>query len=540
MTKLFLPVLLFACLVIYLPYLDNGFVFDDRVLVENNPFIKSSSLLPDVFTSGIYDYWTGPQPYDRMYRPIQMLSYFLDYSLWGPGPAGFRLTNILLHFVNSALVFFLIISLFGSRPLACLSSALFMAHPVNISSVAYISARGDLLSAFFILASCAFFIKFLNKKNIFIYLLSICSAGLALLSRENAMLITVFLFLICLVKRDKAGFKYLAAFVILSAGYLVLRLFVFGASGLSTHPDYLRALPAVFNFLNISWRYLILLFWPVDLRLFHTAGVIGKMNIPVLLLCVAIAALAVSVIIKWKKKAPLSVFGFGLLWFLAGLIPVYFYFDAYPGLGEALMAESWLYLSDMGFSVALAGLCLSGRVLKPFLIVYILVLAAIVPANAGYWRNEAAFYERTLEFLPEPSAILRNLVSAYIEAGDMEHALAAIKRLEKHYPDTPAADILYGQYYYAAGLPSKALGYYKKIAAGSFFTNYSVSLCYADLKEYGKAIEFSHASFSQNPFFQKNILHLARLYRQAGEETQASRYMEMARKLDPKGRYELP
>ncbi len=540
MGKLFLPVLLFACVVIYLPYLNNGFVFDDRVLVENNPLVKSPCLLPKVFSSGIYDYWTGPQPYDRMYRPAQMLSYCLDYSLWGPGPAGFRLSNVLLHFINSALVSFLIISLFGRRPLAYLSSAIFMAHPVNISSVAYISARGDLLSAFFMLAACILFIKFLDKKNFFIYLLSICSAGLAFLSRENAMLITVFLFLICLVKRDKSGFRYLTAFVVLSAGYLVLRLVVFGASGLSTHPDYLRGLPALFNFLNISWRYLILLFWPVDLRLFHTVGLIGEINIPVLLLFFSMAALVAYVIIKWKRDLPLTVFGFGLLWFFAGLIPVYFYFDAYPGLGEALMAESWLYLSGVGFSAALAGLCLSGRGLKSVLVVYILVLAAMVPANAGYWRNDAAFYERTLKFLPEDSAILRNLASAYIEVGDMEHSLAAIKKLEKHYPDTPLVDILYGQYYYAAGLPSEALGYYRKITAGSFFTNYSVSLCYADLKEYGKALEFSRASFSQNPFFQKNILHLARLYRQSGEEAQASRYMEMARKLDPKGRYELP
>jgi hypothetical protein len=229
-----------------------------------------------------------------------------------------------------------------------------MAHPVNISSVAYISARGDLLSAFFMLAACILFIKFLDKKNFFIYLLSICSAGLAFLSRENAMLITVFLFLICLVKRDKSGFRYLTAFVVLSAGYLVLRLVVFGASGLSTHPDYLRGLPALFNFLNISWRYLILLFWPVDLRLFHTVGLIGEINIPVLLLFFSMAALVAYVIIKWKRDLPYGIWFWPAL-VLCRLIPVYFYFDAYPGLGEALMAESWLYLSGVGFSAALAG-----------------------------------------------------------------------------------------------------------------------------------------------------------------------------------------
>ncbi|MDD5116685.1 MAG: hypothetical protein PHW98_06465, partial [Candidatus Omnitrophica bacterium] len=147
MNKIFLITLSCICLLVYAPYLNNGFVFDDNALVVENPLVKSPYLLPDIFKTALYDHWLGAQPYDRMYRPLQLLSYRLDYDLWGLKPFGFHLSNILLHLFNSMLVFSLIWLLFKRRMLAASTSILFMAHPVQISSVAYVSARGDLLSA---------------------------------------------------------------------------------------------------------------------------------------------------------------------------------------------------------------------------------------------------------------------------------------------------------------------------------------------------------------------------------------------------------
>ena len=162
MNKIFLVALVLVCLVIYAGYLNNGFVFDDKILVESNPLIKSAHLLPNVFKTAIFDYWLGSQPYDRMYRPLQMFSYYLDYNLWGLSPSGFRFSNIILHLLNSILVFYLFSLFLNNKLLAASTSILFLVHPVQISTVAYISARGDLLSAFFILSCCILFLKFLS------------------------------------------------------------------------------------------------------------------------------------------------------------------------------------------------------------------------------------------------------------------------------------------------------------------------------------------------------------------------------------------
>jgi len=115
MNKTIFIILILACLLAYAGYLGGGFVFDDRILVKENPLVKSAYLLPTVFRTGIYDYWTGAQPYDRMYRPVQMFSYYLDYCLWGLNPAGFRFGNILLHLLNSFLVFYLLFLIFKQK-----------------------------------------------------------------------------------------------------------------------------------------------------------------------------------------------------------------------------------------------------------------------------------------------------------------------------------------------------------------------------------------------------------------------------------------
>ncbi|PIQ87692.1 MAG: hypothetical protein COV73_02835, partial [Candidatus Omnitrophica bacterium CG11_big_fil_rev_8_21_14_0_20_43_6] len=329
--KLFLIILVCVGCLAYFGYLNNGFVFDDKILVEANPLIKSARLLPDVFRTGIYEYWSGPQPYDRMYRPLQMLSYYLDYNFWGLHPAGFRFTNLILHLLNSILVFYLIWIIFKHLWLAQASSILFLVHPVQISTVAYISGRGDLLSAFFILAGCILFLKFLESSDYRLYFLSILAAGFALLSRENAILIIYFLVLIGSVfARKKLKLKDLNGFFILVLVYLAVRVIALGPSGIGIHPAYSKGLMGLVNFVNIIIRYILLLFWPRQLRMFHTTDFIDKLTLPILgLIIFGFILLAMIWILRRKKKLPIHpCFKFGVFWFLLGLTPAGFFFDA--------------------------------------------------------------------------------------------------------------------------------------------------------------------------------------------------------------------
>ena len=427
MNKLFLVILACFCFGLYFGYLNNGFVFDDKVLVQYNHLIKSPRLLPNIFRTEIYEYWTGVQPYDRMYRPLQMFSYYLDYNLWGLNPAGFRFTNLILHLFNAILVFYLILLVFKDKLLAQASSILFLVHPVQISTVAYISARGDLLSGFFILAGCILFLKFLDSSDYRLYFLSIFSAALALLSRENALLIICFLILLgALGPRQKIKLKALAGFFVLCLVYLGIRFIVLGPGGLATHPAYFKGWLELVNFCNIIFRYILLLLWPHDLRMFHSTAFIYKLTVPILFLAISGLILLSAVMINWRKE---KLVRFSLIWFLLGMLPVYFCFDAYPALGRALMAESWLYLPSIGFFTALTSIGLLHKNGKFIIAVWVLILGSMVLANRVYWRNDVVFYQRAMQFLSDDNIIQKNLANAYIQQGDFIQAQNIIKKL---------------------------------------------------------------------------------------------------------------
>ncbi len=535
--KIFIVVLACVCLGIYAGYLNNDFVFDDKILVEQNPLVKSLNLLPRVFKSGIYDYWLGPQGYDRMYRPLQMFSYFIDYRLWGNCPAGLRFTNLLLHYFNSILVFYLLGMFFKDRLLGQGAALLFLVHPVQISTVVYISSRADLLGGFFTLLTCILFLKFLDSAVVRLYYFSILAAGLALLSRENAVLIILFPALLSYSAGQlKSKYKVLTGFAVLSLMYLLMRFIIFGYGGWATHPVYLSRLWAAVNFCNIVFRYILLLFWPHNLHMLHTTPFIQKLSLPFAGLMITGLFVLAVVLISRRRKAgrfyPVS--RFGLLWFLLGLLPAYFYFDAYSSLGGGLMAESWLYLPSIGFFAIIAYLCRLNKAGKFILWAAVFILAGVVLNQQPYWRSEVAFYERVTQFLPPDNIIQKNLAAAYIQSGSFKQAEQLINKLEKYYPDTPVVFSLRGQYYLAKGQARLALDYFDRILGKNFFTNYLVSLCYAKLENLKAAIEFSSASFSQNQLYRPNLIQLALLYQSAGRGELAQKYLVLARGLDPK------
>ncbi len=195
MNKIFILILCVLCFVIYSNSLTNGFVYDDEVLIVNNPAIKYPKLLPLIFKKCLYDYpGIGKDiTFDKMYRPLQVLSYALDYRIWKLNPLGFHLANVLLHLFNTILIYYLLL-IISNNTVSKIVSILFLVHPVHTSVVAYISGRADLLTAFFMLLSLIGFLQFIKLKSKTYYIASLLSALFALYSRENALILFIFWF----------------------------------------------------------------------------------------------------------------------------------------------------------------------------------------------------------------------------------------------------------------------------------------------------------------------------------------------------------
>ena len=128
----------------------GGYVLDDREAVFENPAVRGDLGVVEAFRR---DYWHHMGDAGH-YRPLATLTLRLDHALWGPRPAGYHLTNVVLHVFVVALAGGVLARLGGTGPWAFLGLLVFAAHPVLADAVAWISGRTSMLSAIGGLLAC--------------------------------------------------------------------------------------------------------------------------------------------------------------------------------------------------------------------------------------------------------------------------------------------------------------------------------------------------------------------------------------------------
>ncbi|OYT72867.1 MAG: hypothetical protein CFK52_03435 [Chloracidobacterium sp. CP2_5A] len=130
----------------YANTLANGFAYDDSPIIVNNPTIRSLANAPGLFLSG---YWDHRQAGLSNYRPLLAVTLAADYALWGLRPAGYHLTNIMLHASNVGWLFYLLRAYRVAPATSALAALIFAVHPVHTEAVANVIGRAELLGMFF-------------------------------------------------------------------------------------------------------------------------------------------------------------------------------------------------------------------------------------------------------------------------------------------------------------------------------------------------------------------------------------------------------
>ena len=172
----------------------NEFAYDDNAIVQFNERIQSLTNFHDIW---LRDWWAGllednpldDPARDRLYRPLSMYTFAINYAIHGTQPAGYHLFNIALHVATCMLVWSLTRRLFHDDAVASLAAVIFAVHPVHAEAVAGVVGRAEELSAFFFLiglvtllprarhlgvarligASLAFFAAILSKETAICY-----------------------------------------------------------------------------------------------------------------------------------------------------------------------------------------------------------------------------------------------------------------------------------------------------------------------------------------------------------------------------------
>ena len=167
--------LLLACLivlltiVIYVPAMQGKFIWDDNNHLYDNLLTRENGLYRSWFTTENWNYW-----------PLTWTVLWVGWQLWGLDPLGYHAINILLHAVVSLLIWRILRRL--RVPGAWLAAVIFVVHPVNVQTVAWITQIKNLLAMFFYLLAILGYLRFEYnnlKRWYFCSLLAFLMAGLS-------------------------------------------------------------------------------------------------------------------------------------------------------------------------------------------------------------------------------------------------------------------------------------------------------------------------------------------------------------------------
>ena len=151
--------LVLAVFSVYYAALGFGFVYDDSELILGNRWILSFSSIPEVFSTHTFGFKdAGYQAIS--YRPMLFLIYMAEYAAFGLEAWGWHLVNLIMHSVNSVLVFLILRHLleaenkgYSSTLPAFAGALIFSVHPTNAESVSWLATMAELTFTFLCLAA---------------------------------------------------------------------------------------------------------------------------------------------------------------------------------------------------------------------------------------------------------------------------------------------------------------------------------------------------------------------------------------------------
>ena len=179
-----------VCLVLltlsaYWPLWNAQFInYDDPAYITSNPHVIAGLTMKGIA-------WAFRDTHTGNWHPVTWLSHMLDCQMFGLKPVWHHLTNVLLHAANTVLLFILLRTMTGFLWRNAIIAALFAIHPLHVESVAWISERKDVLSAFFgtlCLLAYVRYTRFAGSRARVAYALALVFFALGLMSKP--MLVT--------------------------------------------------------------------------------------------------------------------------------------------------------------------------------------------------------------------------------------------------------------------------------------------------------------------------------------------------------------
>lgn len=443
----------------FLPVFWNDFVaWDDQKNLYENPDYRGLGWkqLRWMFTTNLLGH----------YIPLTWLSFGLDYRLWGMRPAGYHLTNLLLHIASTALVYFVTRRLLekgtrlSARALgfgAAVAALFFAIHPLRVESVAWATERRDVLSGALFLLTIFLYLRAAEAdatRRRRLLSASIGSFVLALAAKSIVMTLPVVLIVLDVypLRRLQGGAREWLrpaqrAVLIEKTPYLVLGVVGAAASYYAQAHVLPRApSPWLSRAAHVAyglWFHVLKTVVPTGLSpLYEAPARIDPWEprfLASLIGVVGVSVLVLGLRRRWPAGLALWTYYGVMLGPVSGVIP----------MGSQLTADRYSYLACLGWAVlvgagagALVGAAARG-VLRPSLarlaaaavVAWLIGLGALTWSHVRIWQDTESLWRHAVAVTPDCALCHKFFGDSLLNRGALLSGLAEVERAVALRPD---------------------------------------------------------------------------------------------------------
>ncbi|NTW31267.1 MAG: tetratricopeptide repeat protein [Bacteroidetes bacterium] len=383
---------------IYLRALFNDFAnLDDDMYILKNPYIRDFSLngIKAIFTSF----------YCSNYHPLTTITYLFEFKCFGLSPFPYHLINVILHLINTFIVYKLSEKLSGNSLTALIVTALFAVHPMHVESVAWVSERKDVLYALFYLLALLVYLRYIgNGYKLKYYTGVLFLFILSLLSKSAAVTLPLLMILVDIYKGRKINTKSLLEkipFLLLSVVFGILAIMSQQVVGSGNE------ISLSFNFIERIFLltytlafYLVKLVFPFNLSAMHYYP--NEQTLP----WEFYATFPFLLITGWlllKKTSLRKVIFFGVIFFIITISVML----QIVHVGFALAAERYSYIPYLGLFFIIGQWITDiqkiyfKKVVFAIFFLFIIIFSYQTYDRIGAWKNGETLFTDIIKKNPE-------------------------------------------------------------------------------------------------------------------------------------------
>jgi tetratricopeptide (TPR) repeat protein len=405
--------------------------YDDYEYVIDNPNVRYGFSIKGLA-------WAFTTDYAANWHPLTWLSHMLDCELYGLNPRGHHLNSLILHIINTLLLFMVLKKMTGALWRSAFVAALFAFHPLHVESVAWIAERKDVLSTFFCMLTMWAYARYLEKPGKINYLVSLIFFILGLMTKP--MLVTLPFVLLVLdywpferfqFKKinDYKGWQQLfrlivekSPFFIFSALSSIITYSIQNKWGAISHsiPFDDRLVNALSSYIG----YIFKMFFPFNLAIHYPDPFIpinwwSTFSACFFLLCSS------TVFVMYSKQHPYLIFGW--LWYIGTLVPVIGLIQ----IGTQTMADRYTYIPLTGLFIIISWGAFHATkkwryqwiILSLFSSMTLFYIMGLTYHQLKYWENSIALFKHAIHVTSNNSLAHNNLGNALAKNGKFVEAV---------------------------------------------------------------------------------------------------------------------